>query len=378
MAVVPLVFSGLVLGVHELSRHHGGSSSDGPSSLKGVVLRTLALTVVLSTASVVVGILAVNVVRPGDAISDRVLQISESAQTSVGKIRSQAESAKPVVQALVEIIPKNPLDSAVRALDGEMLSLMFFALVFGIALTRKSTVGTDHNPALIHVLERIYGASMTIVGFAMRLAPVAVFALVFSSSVKLGLDLLIALSQYVAVVVGALLFQQFVVYGIALKGLARINPFQFFALCRDVYITAFSTASSNATLPKSLETAETKLKIPPDVSRFVLTVGSTANQNGTALFEGITVLFLAQVYHIPLDLSAQLKVLVLSVVAGIGTAGVPGGSLPLIMILVQSLGIPAEGMGLILGVDRFLDMCRTTINVSGDLVIAKLVASRRW
>ena len=149
---------------------------------------------------------------------------------------------------------------------------------------------------------------------------------------------------------------------------------KFFAACREVYLYAFSTASSNATLPLALETAEQKLRLPPNISRFVLTVGATANQNGTALFEGITVLFLAQVYGIDLTIAQQVQVMVMSVVAGIGTAGVPGGSLPLIMIVVQSVGIPPEGMGLILGVDRFLDMCRTTVNVSGDLVIAALVS----
>jgi DAACS family dicarboxylate/amino acid:cation (Na+ or H+) symporter len=141
-----------------------------------------------------------------------------------------------------------------------------------------------------------------------------------------------------------------------------------------VYLYAFSTASSNATLPLSLETAEKKLRIPPDIGRFVLTVGATANQNGTALFEGITVLFLAQVYGLDLSLGQQLRVMLMSILAGIGTAGVPGGSLPMVMIVAQSVGIPPEGMGLILGVDRFLDMCRTTVNVSGDLVIAALVA----
>jgi DAACS family dicarboxylate/amino acid:cation (Na+ or H+) symporter len=155
------------------------------------------------------------------------------------------------------------------------------------------------------------------------------------------------------------------------------SPVQFFKACREVYLYAFSTASSNATLPLALDTADEKLKLPPNIARFVLTVGSTANQNGTALFEGITILFLAQVYNVDLTTTQQLQVMVMSIVAGIGTAGVPGGSLPLIMIVMQSVGIPAEGMGLILGVDRFLDMCRTTVNVSGDLVIAALVSGRQ-
>jgi DAACS family dicarboxylate/amino acid:cation (Na+ or H+) symporter len=144
-----------------------------------------------------------------------------------------------------------------------------------------------------------------------------------------------------------------------------------------VYLYAFSTASSNATLPLSLDVAERKLRLPPEISRFVLTVGSTANQNGTALFEGVTVLFLAQVYGLDLTVGQQIRVMIMSIIAGIGTAGIPGGSLPMVMIVAQSVGVPAEGMGLILGVDRFLDMCRTTVNVSGDLVMAALVSGRQ-
>jgi DAACS family dicarboxylate/amino acid:cation (Na+ or H+) symporter len=189
-----------------------------------------------------------------------------------------------------------------------------------------------------------------------------------------GYGVLLSLLLYVATVLTALLIQQFVVYSSALKILAKRNPWDFFKKCQDVYLYAFSTSSSNATLPKALEVAETRLKIPSHISRFVLTVGATANQNGTAIFEGITVLFLAQVYGIDLTVMQQIRVVLFSILAGIGTAGVPGGSLPLIMVLLQSVGIPSEGIGLVLGVDRFLDMCRTTINVSGDLVIAALVA----
>jgi DAACS family dicarboxylate/amino acid:cation (Na+ or H+) symporter len=208
----------------------------------------------------------------------------------------------------------------------------------------------------------------------MALAPAGVFSLVLTAAFRNGLGVFATLLGYVGVVVLALLIQQFVVYSLMLKFLARRSPRKFFADCREVYLYAFSTSSSNATLPKSLETAEIKLGIPSRISRFVLTVGATANQNGTALFEGITVLFLAQVYNVDLALPQQIVVVLMSIVAGIGTAGVPGGSLPLIVILLQSVGIPAEGIGLVLGVDRFLDMCRTVVNVSGDLVIAAVVA----
>jgi DAACS family dicarboxylate/amino acid:cation (Na+ or H+) symporter len=215
---------------------------------------------------------------------------------------------------------------------------------------------------------------MRIVLFVMRFAPVAVFAIIFGTAFTFGTSLFATLFLYVLTVVAGLALHQFGVYPAVLRLVARRSPIAFFRGCRDVLLYSFSTASSNATLPLSLEVAESRLRIPPDVSRFVLTVGATANQNGTALFEGVTVLFLAQVYGLDLTPGQQVRVMLMSILAGIGTAGVPGGSLPMVLIVAQSVGVPAEGMGLILGVDRFLDMCRTMVNVSGDLVIAALVA----
>jgi Na+/H+-dicarboxylate symporter len=361
MTVVPLVFCGLVLGVYQLGQHHG---------LGRTVSRTLFYTLLTSAISVIIGLSLVNIIRPGEGLSlpQDVLN-TQSAQ--VEKVRLNAQSAKTVTQTLLDIVPKNPVQAATQALEGEMLSLMFFALIFGFALSRVVKTG-GHNSA-ISVMETIYSATMEIVHLVMRLAPYAVFALVFATSYEFGWELVRSLSMYVLVVVTGLALQQFGVYPALLKTLAGRSPKQFLKDCNDVLIYAFSTASSNATLPKSLETATEKLRLSPETSRFVLTVGATANQNGTALFEGVTVIFLAQVYGIDLTLSQQFLVVMMAILAGVGTAGVPGGSLPLIMILLQQVGIPPEGLGLVLGVDRFLDMCRTTVNVSGDLVIAALV-----
>ncbi|WKJ90308.1 dicarboxylate/amino acid:cation symporter [Methylomonas montana] len=358
MIVVPMVMSGLILGVYQLSNHHG---------LARVAKRTLLFTVLASSASVVIGISLVNIAQPGNG-----LDISQMLGDSSGvhKIQQNVAQAKPVVQSLLEIIPKNPFASATQALEGEMLSLMFFSLAFGAALA----VTTGGKPSRwVELLEETYAACLLVVDTAMKFAPAAVFALVFQSTFKFGHHILFSLGFYVLIVVTGLLIQQGVVYTLLLRLFTRIAPWAFFRQCREVYLYAFATASSNATLPRSLELAEQELNLRPEVARFVLTIGSTANQNGTALFEGITVLFLAQVYGIDLTLAQQVQVVLMSILAGIGTAGVPGGSLPLIMILTQQVGIPAEGMGLILGVDRFLDMCRTTLNVSGDLVIAALV-----
>lgn len=365
MIVVPMVFSALVLGVYELGQGQG---------LGRIASRTLIYTVIASSASVLIGVGLVNFFKPGVGFQLDAATVS-SQTAAVAKIQSNAGNAKSFVDAIVEIIPKNPLDSAVRALDGEMMSLMFFALIFGFAMSAVQRArGVYDEGVLFKFLQETFDISMKIVNYAMKLAPYAVFAIIFNTAYKYGYRIFISVAFYAAIVVLGLLLQQFVVYYVMLKYGAKRKPFEFFKKCRDVYLYAFSTASSNATLPLSLATAENELKLPSKISRFVLTVGSTANQNGTALFEGITVLFLAQVYAVDLSLAQQFQVVLMSILAGIGTAGVPGGSLPLIMILLQQMGIPAEGMGLILGVDRFLDMCRTTLNVSGDLVIAAVVS----
>jgi DAACS family dicarboxylate/amino acid:cation (Na+ or H+) symporter len=361
MVVVPLVFSALVIGVVELGRGR---------NLPGVASRTLLFTVVMSTCSVAIGMGLVNLIRPGDAFP-RAEAAGEAA--SVRALEANAEAVKPIADTLIELIPRNPVESAVRALDGEMLQLMIFALIFGLALSATSS-REEEPTGLVRLLEQIFAASMHVVRWAMTLAPLAVFAIIFNTAFTFGTTVFASLLLYVMTVVGGLIAQQFGVYAALLRGVARRSPLDFFRRTREVLLYAFSTASSNATLPLSLEVADARLGLPREVSRFVLTVGSTANQNGTALFEGVTVLFLAQVYGLDLTAGQQLRVMLMSVLAGIGTAGVPGGSLPMVLIVAQSVGVPAEGMGLILGVDRLLDMCRTAVNVSGDLVIAALVA----
>ena len=276
--------------------------------------------------------------------------------------------------SLLDIIPKNPLQEMVGAMDGSspgggMLAVMFFALVFGAAMT----VAGPRAATLIAVLEGVYDAVMVIIQFSMRLAPYGVAGLVFSLVALFGFDILASLVWYVGTVVLGLLLQAAVVYSIALWAFAGRSPVAFFRNISDAVLTAFATSSSSATLPTALRVTEENLKITPQVSRFVLTVGATANQNGTALYEGITVLFLAQVFGIELNLAQQATVVMLSILAGVGTAGVPGGSLPLVVIVLQSVGVPPAGIGIILGVDRLLDMCRTSLNVTGDIVIAACV-----
>jgi DAACS family dicarboxylate/amino acid:cation (Na+ or H+) symporter len=215
---------------------------------------------------------------------------------------------------------------------------------------------------------------MVIIGFAMRLAPIGVAALIFSVTAKFGFDVLRSLALYVITVLAALTIHQFGVIGLLAKLVIGINPRSFFSRVRALMVTAFSTSSSNATLPTTIRTAEENFGVPREVAGFVLPLGATMNMNGSAMFEGMTVLFLAQVFGISLDIFTQVIVVVLSVITAIGVAGVPGGSIPLLVMVMAMVGIPGEGIALILGVDRILDMARTVPNVTGDLLTSLIVA----
>jgi DAACS family dicarboxylate/amino acid:cation (Na+ or H+) symporter len=366
MIVVPLLVSALILGVAEI----GDARKVGR-----VGARSLLLTLLLSSLAVGLALVLVNVIQPGAGIDparrDELMAVY-GAPAAARESVANAERAKPFVQALVEIIPRNPLAEAVNALDGGLLSVMFFALVFGIAM---ASVDRTVVAPLKQVLESVLAVSLRVIDMVMRIAPVGVFGLMFSTSAVLGLDALLALGKYVFVVLLALALHQFVTYSLAIRFIAGRDPRKFFADIRTVMLTAFATSSSNATLPTALRAATDNLHLPRDISTFVLTVGATANQNGTALFEGITVIFLAQFFGIPLTIEQQVTVLVMAIVAGIGTAGVPGGSWPMIAIILKSVGVPPEAIGLCLGIDRILDMSRTVLNVSGDLTIATCVAA---
>jgi DAACS family dicarboxylate/amino acid:cation (Na+ or H+) symporter len=248
---------------------------------------------------------------------------------------------------------------------------MFFALMLGVGI---ALAPREQVAPLVAVLEALYAVVMRIIDLAMRLAPYGVACLLFTLTARFGVTVLRQLGAYVAVVLAGLAFHQFVTYSVILRTLGGMSPALFFRRMREVLVTSFSTSSSAATLPLALRTAKQKLGVPPEIANFVLTLGSTANQNGTALFEGVTVLFLAQFYGVHLGLEQQLLVVLMSILAGVGTAGVPGGSLPLLVPVLVTVGVPAEGIGIIVGVDRLLDMCRTVLNVTGDMAAAVVVA----
>lgn len=357
MLVVPLIVSALALGVAGLG---------DVRQLGRIGLRTLAYTVVVSTIAVLLGVGLVDWLRPGEGLSPelhaRLLAIGTRVPALTAPPRSEG------VDFFLNLVPANP----VRAMaDGDMLAVMVFALFLGVGLTLTPT---DAARRLEAGLQGLYDVVMTLLDVVIRVAPLGVACLLFTLTARLGVDVLRQLGAYVGVVLLALAIQQFGVYSLAVAWLGGMSPWFFFRGIRAAMLTAFSTSSSNATLPTALRVAEEELRLPPHVSRFVLTIGSTANQNGTALFEGVTVLFLAQFYGIALTFSQQVTVVLICILGGIGTAGVPAGSIPVVAMILGMVGVPVEGLGMILGVDRFLDMCRTTLNVSGDLAAAVVVA----
>jgi DAACS family dicarboxylate/amino acid:cation (Na+ or H+) symporter len=355
MLVIPLILTALPLGVAGLGDLR---------TLGRIGLRTLAYTVVVSGVAVLLGVGMVNLFRPGARLSP------ELAARVAADLPAPAPAAG--VPAGAELLIRLVPDNLVRAMaDGDMLAVMVFAVLLGIGV---AAVRSEPARRLEEVLQGVYEVVMWLLDRVIRLAPLGVFCLVFTLTARLGYEVLAQLAAYVGVVVGALAVHLFVVYPISIAWLGGMSPLFFFRSVRSAMVTAFSTASSNATLPTALLVAERELRLPSHVSRFVLTLGSTANQNGTALFEGVTVLFLAQFYGVELSFAQQVLVVVICVLGGIGTAGVPAGSIPVVIMILGLVGIPPEGIGMILGVDRFLDMCRTTVNVTGDLAAAVVVA----
>lgn len=361
MLVIPLLFAALVVGIAEMGEI---------GALKKVGVRTLIYTVIVSGIAVVISLATVNILRPVDGV-DRAAAaelLQQGAAGASGIVQASAESKTGVEQVLA-IVPTNVVTAMS---ENDILAVMFFALFFGIGLLLVRSPRTD---VLKSGIEGIFEVAMRLIGIVIRLAPIAIFCFMFNLSAQFGWDLLAKLAAYVAVVLLALAIQMFGVFPLLLSFLARKSPIAFFRETREASVMAFSTASSNATLPTALRVAENELRLPPRISRFVLTIGATANQNGTAMFEGVTVLFLAQFFGVDLTIGQQAFVMLVCILAGIGTAGVPGGSLPVVALILAGVGVPPEGIGLILGVDRFLDMCRTALNVVGDLVAATVISA---
>jgi dicarboxylate/amino acid:cation (Na+ or H+) symporter, DAACS family len=368
MIVVPLVFSSLVVGVAGIGDIR---------KLGRVGLRSFAYCLVISAISVVIGLFLANTIKPGKRINQETATALEQrfatdATKSVEDVKkTKAATPTPLMAVVETVVPKNPFWAIAGNENPNMLHLMFFALIIGIAIT---LIPASVTAPFISFMQGLYEITAKIIEIIMKFAPYAVACLLFTTTARFGINLLQALGWFVLTVLLGLSLHMFGVYSLSIYFLSRMSPLDFFRRIKTVILTAFSTSSSNATLPTALRVSEQNLGVPREINSFVLTVGATANQNGTALYEGVTVLFLAQLAGVDLSLGQQLMVVYLAIIGGIGTAGVPSGSIPFIIGVLVTVGIDPALIAIILGVDRILDMCRTTLNVTGDITAATYVA----
>lgn len=363
MIVIPLVVASLMLGVASLGDIRKLGRIGG---------KTVAYYLLTTSIAITIGLTLALLVRPGSRISpeSRDLLSREFAGEAAGRIAQAAE--KPGIwEVLLNMIPNNPVAAAA---EGNLLPLIVFVLVFGAATT---LLVPERRDAILNFLGGVNDASMIIIDWIMKLAPYAVFALIASVISRFGLDVLQSLAIYSGVVILGLLLHMFGTYGTLVALLARLNPLEFFRRVREVPLIAFSTSSSNATLPVTLETAEEDLGVSNGIASFVLPLGATINMDGTALYQGVATVFIAQVYGIDLGFNELLTVVLTATLASIGAAGVPSAGIITLILVLQSVGLAgqaAAGIALILGVDRILDMMRTAVNVVGDLSAAAFVA----
>jgi DAACS family dicarboxylate/amino acid:cation (Na+ or H+) symporter len=375
MVVIPLVFSSLVVGVAGIG---------DVRRLGRIGLKSFAYTFIISAISVAIGLTLANTIRPGERVSPETRAGLESrygadASKRVADATKTASTDSPLMQVVKTLVPTNPIAAIAGVRAGattqsdtpDMLHLMFFAVLLGVAAT---LIPVDVAAPLLRGLQALFEISAKVIDIIMKIAPYAVACLLFNNTARFGLDLLQALAWFVATVLAGLALHMFGVYSLSVYFLSRISPLEFFRRIKTVMLTAFSTSSSNATLPTALRVSEENLGVPREINSFVLTVGATANQNGTALYEGVTVLFLAQLAGVDLSLGQQVMVAYLAILGGVGTAGVPSGSIPFIIVVLATVGVNPALIAIILGVDRILDMCRTTLNVAGDITAATYVA----
>jgi DAACS family dicarboxylate/amino acid:cation (Na+ or H+) symporter len=365
--VIPLVFASLAAGVAQL----GDLSRLGP-----LAARTFTLFFANMVIAVLLGLVMMNVVRPGESLDadTRETLVAEYGGAAQKHIERQAQQPEMSAQTLVDMfMPRNLFGAFIgndRNVLGDVLPLILFAILVGAAATRLPQM---RRADLLNGLELLSDLMTGIVQFALRLAPYAVPAMIFSVVVKVGWGILLALGVFVVGCIAVMLLHLFGTMSIWLRTLTTVRPLQFWRAARPVLVTAFSTSSSSATLPTALAVARDTLKLRPSTAGFVLPLGTTMNMAGTALYEGCVVLFVAQVFGVTLDAAQQITLLLLAVLGAVAVAGIPGGSLPIIAGLLITFGIPPEGIGIILGVDRILDMMRTMLNVGADLVTSVVV-----
>ncbi len=368
--VIPLVFASLAGGVVQLGR------LDKLGPLAG---RTFWLFFLNMAIGVGLGLVMMNVVQPGGHIGAETKSrlMAEFGGTALKHVATNAAQPKMDFMTLVEMfMPKNLFGAVVgqtKTSIGDVLPLIVFAILVGAVATQ---LAAEKRQKIQDTLELVSELMTGIVNFALKLAPYAVPAMIYSVVVKIGVEILVALGVFVLGCVVVLLIHLFGTMSLWIKFWAKRSPAQVWRDLRPVLITAFSTSSSNATLPAALACAKDTLKLRPSVAGFVLPLGTTMNMSGTALYEGCVVLFVAQAYGVDLSVASQITLLLLSVLSAVAVAGIPGGSLPLIAGLLTTFGIPPEGIGIVLGADRILDMTRTMVNVGSDVVTTLVVDSQ--
>lgn len=360
MVVVPLVFASLLVGVASLGdiRKLGRLGS-----------RTLGLYLGTTAVAVSIGLVCAYVVQPGQFIdpADRTVLLAQFG-AAAGDRMSAAAVSPSMVDTLLDVIPTNPIDSLT---SGNMLQIIFFAIVLGVALT---ALGPEESASMVTLFEKLQNAMIVIIGWVMALAPYGVAALIAEVIGTSGISVLTALLVYGGTVVLGLAIHGGIVYGGLVRLIGRLSWTSFMRAVRPAQLIAFSTSSSSATLPVSIECAEKNIGVSNPVASFVLPLGSTVNMDGTALYQGVAAIFIAQVFQTDLSFGSQLGIVLAATMASIGAAGVPGAGIITLALVLTSTGIPTVGLALILGVDRILDMFRTAVNVTGDLAITTVMA----
>jgi proton glutamate symport protein len=363
MIVVPLVVASLIIGTAALGDLRKLGRIGG---------KTVAFYLLTTALAVVIGLVLSNVVRPGGRISEATRDELVARYAADAQRAQTLAAEKPsVVETLVNMVPTNVFAAAANM---ELLPLIVFSIIFGAAITLITPVRRD---AILTFFNAVNDTVMVMIDWVMKLAPYAVFALVGAAVAEFGPDLLRSLLIYTLVVIAGLLLHAFGTYAILVRVLAKINPLTFYRRIAQAPLVAFSTSSSSATLPVTMETAQENLGVSREVSSFVLPLGATINMDGTALYQAVAVMFIAQIYAMPMTIADQLVIVLTATLASIGAAGVPSAGIITLVLVLQSVGLGPQvqaGIALILGVDRILDMLRTAVNVTGDLMVVSAVA----
>ena len=361
MVVVPLVFFSLVVGVASLGDFRKLGRIGG---------RTIGYFMGTTVAALIIGLTLANLVGPGKLVGqeDRELLLASYQDSAASKIESAA-NAPGLIEQLVGMVPTNPLTALA---SGNMLQIITFALLLGVALT---FMPGERSKPVVDLFDRLNDAMIILVHMAMALAPYGVAALLFKVVGTTGISVLFALGAYTMVVVVGLVAHLFLVYGSVVRFAVKLPFLGFLGALREPLLVAFSTSSSSATLPVTKEACEQNIRVSPQMTSFVLPLGATVNMDGTALYQGVAAVFIAQIYGMDLTLGDQAQVVLSATLASIGAAGVPGAGMITLVLVLTAIGVPAEGVALILGVDRLLDMFRTMVNVTGDSTATALMAS---